>query len=104
MNNCETVCPLTASLGIIGGKWKPLIIFNLNRSKKRFGQLDAAIPGISRKVLTAQLNELVADQLVIRKAFPETPPRVEYSLTDKGKELIPILKAICKWGSYLIKQ
>jgi len=96
-------CPLTESLGVIGGKWKPLIIYNLDRSTKRFGQLDVVIPGISRKVLTTQLNELVADKLVVRVAFAETPPRVEYSLTPKGKELMPILKSIAKWGKYLIE-
>ena len=97
-------CPLTMSLQIIGGKWKPLIIYNLDKSKKRFGQLDAIIPGISRKVLTDQLNQLVEDQLVIRTAFAETPPRVEYSLSPKGKELVPILKGIVKWGGYLCKK
>jgi DNA-binding HxlR family transcriptional regulator len=91
-------CPLTMSLEVIGGKWKPLIIYNLDKSKKRFGQLDAIIPGISRKVLTDQLNQLVADKIVIRTAFAETPPRVEYHLSPKGKELVPILKGIAKWG------
>ena len=95
-------CPLTESLAIIGGKWKPVIIYNLSKTKKRFGQLDVAIPGISRKVLTAQLNELVEDKLVLRNSFAETPPRVEYSLTAKGKELSPILSAIAKWGKYLL--
>lgn len=103
MKSLKTKCPLTASLSVIGGKWKPIIIFNLNRSKKRFGQLDASIPPISRKVLTSQLNELVSDELVVRTSFAETPPRVEYSLTAKGKELIPILKSIAKWGNYLVK-
>lgn len=92
------------SLEVIGGKWKPLIIYNLNRSSKRFGQLDATIPGISRKVLTDQLNQLVKDQLVIRTAFAETPPRVEYCLSPKGTELVPILKGIAKWGNYLVEK
>lgn len=97
-------CPLTMSLEVIGGKWKPLIIFNLDKSKKRFGQLDAIIPGISRKVLTDQLNQLIKDELVIRTAFAESPPRVEYCLSEKGKELVPILKGIAKWGNYLVKK
>ncbi|MES2382844.1 MAG: helix-turn-helix domain-containing protein [Bacteroidota bacterium] len=97
-------CPLTESLAIIGGKWKPVIIYNLSKTKKRFGQLDVAIPGISRKVLTAQLNELIEDKLVLRNSFAETPPRVEYSLTAKGKELLPILSAIAKWGKYLLEE
>ena len=104
MKELDCTCPLTMSLGVIGGKWKPLIIANLDRSKKRFGQLDASIMGISRKVLTTQLNELVNDKLVVRTAFSETPPRVEYSLTEKGKELIPIFQGIAKWGKYLVEE
>lgn len=100
----KSKCPLTMALNVIGGKWKPLIIYNLDKSKKRFGQLDATIPGISRKVLTNQLNQLVKDQLVVRTAFAETPPRVEYCLSDKGKELVPILKGIAKWGNYLVEK
>ncbi|MEQ6119562.1 helix-turn-helix domain-containing protein [Reichenbachiella sp. MALMAid0571] len=103
MKTVDCKCPLTMSLNVIGGKWKPLIIYNLEKSNMRFGQLDDAIMGISRKVLTAQLNELVNDKLILRTAFAETPPRVEYSLTDKGRELIPILRSIAKWGSYLVE-
>lgn len=99
----KSKCPLTMALEVIGGKWKPLIIFNLDKSKKRFGQLDAVIPDISRKVLTDQLNQLAKDQLVIRTAFAETPPRVEYSLSEKGRELLPILRRIAKWGDYLVE-
>lgn len=101
-SNCK--CPLTLSLGVIGGKWKPIIIFNLDQFSKRFGELDAAIAGISRKVLTTQLNELVRDKLIVRTAFAEIPPRVEYSLTTKGKELIPIFREISIWGSYLVEE
>lgn len=104
MNTEICKCPLTESLAIIGGKWKPVIIYNLSKTKKRFGQLDVAIPGISRKVLTAQLNELIQDKLVVRHSFAETPPRVEYSLTPKGRELLPILSAIAKWGKYLLEE
>ena len=104
MKKIDTKCSLTMALKVIGGKWKPLIIVRLDRSSKRFGQLDASIMGISRKVLTTQLNELVNDKLVTRTSFRETPPRVEYSLTDKGKELIPIFKEIGKWGQYLVKE
>ncbi len=103
MNKGNYKCPLTQALGVIGGKWKPLIIYQLEKSKKRFGEIDTNIPGISRKVLTTQLNELVEDKLVERTAYAETPPRVEYSLTEKGKELIPILRSIAKWGNYLVQ-
>ena len=103
MKQLDTKCSLTMALQVIGGKWKPIIIARVSSSSKRFGQLDATIIGISRKVLTTQLNELVNDKLVTRTSFAETPPRVEYSLTDKGKELIPIFREIGKWGMYLVK-
>ncbi len=96
-------CPLTEALKIVGGKWKPIIILNLGKSPKRFGQLDYLIPNISRKVLTSHLSELATDGLIIRKSYPEIPPRVEYSLTNKGKELIPIFKNLGNWGRYLIE-
>ncbi|MEQ8562530.1 MAG: helix-turn-helix domain-containing protein [Cytophagales bacterium] len=92
------------ALKVMGGKWKPIILVRLDKSSKRFGQLDASIMGISRKVLTTQLNELVNDKLITRASFRETPPRVEYSLTDKGKELLPIFREIGKWGKYLVKE
>jgi len=97
------LCPLTQALSVIGGKWKPIIIYQLSKSKKRFGQLDAAIEGISRKVLTSQLNQLVEDGLVGRQSFSEIPPRVEYDLTEKGRELIPIFSSIADWGMYLVE-
>lgn len=104
MRCSQPLCPLTQALSVIGGKWKPLIIYYLDGSKKRFGQLDAIIPGISRKVLTTHLNELVRDKLIERKAYAESPPRVEYSLTDKGQELIPILNSVGSWGMYLVDE
>ena len=97
------LCPLTQALSVIGGKWKPVIIYQLNRSKKRFGQLHLAVVGISRKVLTSQLNELVRDGLVSRTSYAETPPRVEYELTPKGEALIPIFGSIADWGNYLVE-
>jgi DNA-binding HxlR family transcriptional regulator len=104
MTCSNPTCPLTQALTVIGGKWKPLILYRLHQTKKRFGQLDATIPGISRKVLTSQLNELLRDQLIERRAFAESPPRVEYSLTKKGEELIPIFNSIATWGEYLVQE
>lgn len=95
-------CPLTAALKVIGGKWKPIIILNLRKSSKRFGQLDYGIPQISRKVLASHLSELEKDKLVTRHAYAETPPRVEYRLTEKAKELVPVFEAMAEWGTYLI--
>lgn len=97
------ICPLSQALGVIGGKWKPVIIYQLSKSKKRFGQLDASVVGISRKVLTTQLNELVSDGIVIRQSHSELPPRVEYHLTQKGRELLPIFGKIADWGQYLVE-
>ncbi|NIJ45599.1 DNA-binding HxlR family transcriptional regulator [Wenyingzhuangia heitensis] len=95
-------CPLTQALLVIGGKWKPLIISHLQKSPKRFGQLHTLIPKLSRKVLTSQLQELTRDKLITRHSYAETPPRVEYRLTEKSKELVPIFQSMSKWGMYLI--
>ena len=97
-----TKCPLTAALKLVGGKWKPIIILNLRKSPKRFGQLDYLIPKVSRKVLAAQLSELERDNLVTRISYAEIPPRVEYELTDKARELVPIFRALGDWGRFLI--
>ncbi len=97
-------CPLTAALRLVGGKWKPIIILNLSKSPKRFGQLDATIERISRKVLASQLSELERDHLVVRKSYAETPPRVEYELTDKARELVPIFQDLFEWGKFLIAE
>jgi DNA-binding HxlR family transcriptional regulator len=91
-------CPLTRSMGIIGTKWKPIIINAIQGRRVRFGQLDAIIPLITRKVLTEQLKELEEDGLIKRESFNEIPPRVEYSLTEKGLELLPILSKIVEWN------
>ena len=90
-------CPITHAMNIIGGKWKPIIIFLLSRGSMRFGKLVLFMPGISRKVLTDQLRELESDGLINREKFAETPPRVEYSLTEKSEELIPILWSLANW-------
>jgi len=92
-------CTLTRSMAIIGTKWKPLIVYVLQNKKVRFGQIDAIIPLITRKVLTEQLKELEVDGILRREAFNEIPPRVEYSLTEKGLALLPILNLIKSWNT-----
>ena len=82
----------------IGNKWKPIIINVIQERTVRFGQLDAIIPLITRKVLTEQLKELEEDGILTRTAYKEIPPRVEYSLTKQGLELVPILKTITDWN------
>lgn len=91
-------CPVTAMLQLIGGKWKPVILYCLKSEKRRFGELSARIPDLSRKVLTQQLKELEEDGLVLRKQYNEIPPRVEYELTELGKSLAPVLAEMEKWG------
>jgi DNA-binding HxlR family transcriptional regulator len=82
----------------IGGKWKPIILIRLIKGPVRFGKLTIQIPDISRKILTQQLRELEEDGLILRHEYQEKPPRVEYELSERGKTLIPVLKAMFDWG------
>ncbi|MBL1275694.1 MAG: helix-turn-helix transcriptional regulator [Ectothiorhodospiraceae bacterium] len=92
-------CSVQKVLEKVGGKWKLLIIFNLKQNKLlRFGELRRAIPGISEKVLAAQLRELESDEFINRKAYPQIPPKVEYSLTEKGLSLYPVLDSLALWA------
>lgn len=95
----EMQCPVAAMLELIGGKWKPVILYCLRSDTRRFGEIAARIPTISRKVLTDQLKELEQDQIIIRKQFNEIPPRVEYSLSELGKSMAPVLAEMEKWGN-----
>jgi len=91
-------CPVTGLLQLIGGKWKPVILYCLRHETRRFGEISARIPGLSRKVLTEQLKELETDGLIKRTQYKEIPPRVEYELTALGKSLGPVLQEMEKWG------
>jgi DNA-binding HxlR family transcriptional regulator len=93
------VCPIEEAINLIGHKWKVLIIRNLlNTNHQRFGCLQKGISGISQKMLTQQLRQMELDGLISRKVFAEVPPKVEYSLTDLGRSLQPILESISIWG------
>ena len=94
---CTSACTMTRTMGVLGGKWKLIIISYLAQRQVRFGQLAQRLPLISRKVLTEQLKELEEDGIVRREAFAELPPRVEYSLTERGLTLLPILDQLCAW-------
>ena len=93
-------CPVETTLMLIGDKWKVLILRDLLPETKRFIELKKSIGSVSQKVLTAQLRDMEAKGLVSRKVYAEVPPRVEYSLTDLGRSLSPILKAMAEWGEY----
>ncbi len=92
-------CPVETTLKLIGEKWKILIIRDLLNGTRRFGELKKACSGISQKVLTTNLRAMEDDGLVTRKVFPEVPPRVEYTLTDVGYSLAPVLNAMASWGT-----
>lgn len=91
-------CPLNFAMGKIGGKWKPIILHRIKIGVNRFGQLQRSIPLIIKQMLTAQLRELEEDQLIHRQVFAEVPPRVEYSITENGETLFPVLEALEQWG------
>jgi DNA-binding HxlR family transcriptional regulator len=95
---CTSTCTVTRTMGVLGGKWKLIIISYLAQTR-RFGQLAQRLSLISRKVLTEQLKELEEDGIVRREAFAELPPRVEYSLTDYGRALLPIIEQLSAWHS-----
>jgi DNA-binding HxlR family transcriptional regulator len=91
-------CPVEGTLDVIGGKWKPLIIWFLRKRVLRFSDLRRSIPGITDVMLTKQLRELEQDGVIKRKVFSQVPPKVEYSLTPLGKTIIPLLDALCDWA------
>lgn len=92
-------CPVEATLELIGGKYKALILWHLSEKKLRFSELRKAITTATPKMLTQQLRELEASKLISREVFPVVPPKVEYSLTELGKSLMPILVAMRDWGA-----
>nr|WP_205187960.1 helix-turn-helix domain-containing protein [Metabacillus iocasae] len=90
--------PVEATLEVIGGKWKVVILCHLKEGKKRFGELRKLIPDITKKMLTQQLRELEGHNIIHREEYDEVPPRVEYSLTEEGETLRQILDQMCHWG------
>ena len=97
-------CPVATAVNLIGNKWKPLIIRDLLNGKQRYKYLQYSIKGISAKVLTENLKQLEVDGLVKREVFAEVPLRVEYSLTELGEQMRPIIKALADWGNEYKKQ
>ena len=92
-------CPVEATLDLIGGKYKALILWHLIDNILRFNEISKLIPQATPKMLTQQLRELEADQLITRTVYPVVPPKVEYSLSSFGKSIIPVLDSMCNWGA-----
>ncbi len=95
---CNDGCPVEATLEVIGGKWKGVILYHLLEKPHRFGELKRTMPTISQHVLTKQLRELEADDIVHREVFPEVPPKVVYSVTEAGESLREIVILMRDWG------
>ena len=94
------VCPVATAVSLVGGKWKLLIIRNLRMRSWRFNELQRDLEGISQKVLTDSLRQMMDDGLVYRHDYQEMPPRVDYSLTELGEKLLPIMEALADFGNY----
>ena len=92
-------CPVAATLAVIGGKWKPSILYLLHRGATRFNALHRALPGITQRMLTLQLRALEHDGIVRRTVTPTVPPQVEYALTEQGRSLGPVFDALGAWGN-----
>ena len=91
-------CPAQSTLDVVGGRWKVPIVWHLFNATLRFSDLRRALPDLTPRMLTQQLRELEADGVVARKVYAEVPPRVEYSLTDRGRSLKPVVEAMCRWA------
>lgn len=96
--DCTSGCPVEATLSVIGGKWKGIILYHLLQETKRFNQLQRHVPNATPRMLTRQLRELEDDGVVHREIYPQVPPKVEYSLTEFGKSLEPIIILMETWG------
>jgi DNA-binding HxlR family transcriptional regulator len=95
----ENSCPITATMKVLGGKWKPILINAIYlTAPARFGELKRSVKGITQSMLTSQLRELEDDGIISRKIYAEIPPRVEYTLTEFGLSLSPLLKSMAQWG------
>ena len=99
VGNKEYLCQMELTLDLIGGKWKSLILWHLSKGTLRFGEIKSSLPKVTQKMLTQQLRELEKDGFIIRKVYPEVPPKVEYSLSDLGRSLVPILQSLSDWAN-----
>lgn len=97
--DCNEGCPVEAALAVIGGKWKGVVLYHLLDETMRFNALRRLMPSVTQRMLTKQLRELEADGLIIRTVYAEVPPKVEYSISDYGKTLSPVILTLQTWGS-----
>ena len=97
--NWKTGCDVEATLSVIGGRWKPVLVCHLLAGRKRFGELRRLVSNATERMITLQLRELEADGVIDRHVFAEVPPRVEYEVTEFGRSLEPILESMQSWGS-----
>lgn len=97
--NWKTGCDVEATLSVIGGRWKPILVCHLLDGRKRFGELRRLTPNATERMITLQLRELEADDVISRHVYAEVPPRVEYEVTELGRSLEPILVLMQEWGS-----
>lgn len=105
MKTCTAYhCPIEATIRLIGGKYKALILWHLIGQTLRFNELRKRIPQATPKMLTQQLRELEKDGLIVRTVYPVVPPKVEYALSDFGQSLVPILDVMCSWGRAYLKE
>ena len=104
MKDCANECPVTATLKVIGGKWKLTLLWYLQEGKLRYSELQRMIGGITPKMLAQQLRELEHDGIILRTVHPVVPPKVEYSLTPYGKTLQPIIESLDEWGEKHLKR
>lgn len=93
-------CPVEAAMDVIGGKYKAQIVYELIKGTKRYNEIQKAMPQATPRMLSKQLKELEADGVISRMLYPVVPPKTEYSLTDLGQTLVPIVESLCKWGEY----
>lgn len=98
MKLCTSTEPVNVTLKVVGGKWKPLLLWLINDQPKRFGELKKLMPGVTQKMLTQQLRELEDDGLVVRTVYPVVPPKVDYRLSQYGSTLKPVLSSMAEWG------
>ncbi|QLH43150.1 MAG: winged helix-turn-helix transcriptional regulator [Coxiellaceae bacterium] len=103
-SRCHPACAVEAALDVIGNKWKGVILYHLLDGTKRFNELRRLIPGVTQRMLTLQLRELEADGVISRQVYPQVPPKVEYSMTEYGKSLSPILLSLREWGMHIMNK